>query len=231
MIRFLAWVDRHAGWIVVLALLMAAALVLSGCGDRSQLQVISDTRAGAQAYQKAKTPDQRAKIADGVMAGTLAATDHMDLLSPTWTPDQILADPAPFLAAANASAADPPPYVAPQIDPPGPSPADILRGIGAKALHWGAWAALAGIVALLLRFVPWLSIGAIFAWGPLSTVAGLAASIGSFATVVGSAAMWLADWLWLVVLIAVAAAVIVALFHWPQIRRAWAKARAHITKP
>lgn len=198
---------------------LAIVILLSGCGSRSQLQVAADTRAAAQAA--AATPDgpARARLYEAIGRSVVAMTEDVPgLPEPTWTPDQIKADPEPFIEATAKTVANPPKHEAKPLDPPSPGPADILREIGEQALRWGTWAALAGIVALLLRFVPWWSVGAFFSWGPLATISGLSASLGSFATITGSAAMWLADYLWVVVLAVVVSGVGVAIFHLPRFK-------------
>ena len=226
------------------AILIAIAIACaSGCGARTQRQVTADTRAAAQAAATMPDGPARAALYEAIGRSVLALTDNLPgLPSPTWSPAEIAADPEEFIEATSESAAKPPAYEAPpNTGPPRPGPADILREIGEQALRWGTWAALAGIVALLLRFVPWWGIGAVFSWGPLATLAGLSASLGSFATITGSAAMWLADYLWIVVLAVVVSGVGVAIFHLPRFkplrdrltaapRRLWDKAVSPFSK-
>jgi hypothetical protein len=202
-------------------MLLASLGLLFGCASRSQIELAADARAGAQAYQAEADPAKQAVIATGLASTVIAATDDIHKLPPpAMTPQQIQADPAAYAAAGADAQADPPPYIPiEQPGPPKPGPADILREIGEQALRWGTWAAIAGLVAMLLRFVPWWGIGAIFSWGPLSTIAGLSASLGSAATVTGTAAMWLSDYLWIVVAAVALSAVGVAIFHLPSLRQ------------
>lgn len=203
-----------------LANLAIVIALLSGCGYRSQLQVIADTRAAAQAAAAMPDVPARARLYEAIGRSVVAMTENLPgLPEPTWTPEEIAAEPDSFIEETTNTAAEPPKHepVAPP-EPPRPGPADILREIGEQALRWGTWAALAGIVALLLRFVPWWGVGAFFSWGPLATIAGLSASLGSFATITGSAAMWLADYLWIVVLSVAVSGVGVAVFHLPRFK-------------
>jgi hypothetical protein len=181
--------------------------------------MLADARAGSQAYQAEVDPAKQAVIATGLASTVIAATANVPSLPPpAMTAQQIQADPAAYAKSGEKAQANPPPYVPDDQPAPRPGPADILRDIGEQALRWGTWAAIAGIVALLLRFVPWWGIGAIFSWGPLSTIAGLSASLGSAATVTGTAAMWLSGYLWLVVAAVALSAVGVAIFHLPALR-------------
>lgn len=213
-------------------ILFLVVLVIAGCGARTQRQVTADTRSAAQAAASMPDGPARSALYEAIGRSVLAATDNLPgLPSPSWSPAEIAAEPSPFIKATAESVAHPPAYEAPpSTGPPRPGPADILREIGAKALACGAWCALAGIVALLLRFVPWWGIGAVFSWGPLATLAGLSASLGSFATVAGSAAMWLASYLWVVVLVCVIAAAGVAWFHRKDLARVWRKAVSPFSK-
>jgi hypothetical protein len=215
------------------SLLFALALVLiPGCTSRRQVELVADARAGAQALQAEQDPGKRALIAAGLAATVIAATEQVpDLPKPKATASEIRSDPAAFAKAAEKAQADPPPFVpADQPPPRGPGPVAILSDIGARALSIGAWAALAGVVALLLRFVPWWGIGTLFSWGPLSTLAGLSASTGTFATVAGAAAMWMADYLWIVVLVSVVAGIGVAVYHRADIRKIVLRVREQAKK-
>lgn len=212
-------------------IILAMLVVFAGCAARHQLEEVADAAAGAKAYQAEADPVKRATIAIGLAAHVLAATANVPgLPAPALTSAEIQADPDAYADAGLEAQEDPPPFVAEDQPAPGPSPSTILREIGATALRWGAWGAIAGIVALLLRFVPWWGIGAVFSWGPLTTIAGVSASIGSFSTIAGSAAMWMADYLWIVALVTALSAAGVAAFHWPQIRKAWRHVLTHLRK-
>lgn len=160
------------------------------------------------------------------MAQILAALDDYPLLPKSkHTPAEIVADPGAYASDAAAALESPPVHEPdPNVTPPGQSPGQIMRDIGSRALTWGMWGAIAGMVALLLRFVPIWGIGAIFSWGPVARLAGIAASTGSLATIVGSATMWLADYLWLIVLITVLGVVGVAVFHLFGFDKRWSAA-------
>ena len=212
--------------IVTLAILM----LISGC-RRDQRELVADARAGAQAYQAEREPAKRALIADGLAATIIAASEEIPSLPiPKQTPAEIMSDPVSYADAGKEAQADPPPYVPADQPAPRPSPIAILSDIGATALRIGAWCAIAGAVALLLRFVPWWGIGSIFSWGPLSTLAGMSFSLGSFATVTGAATMWLADYLWIVVLVSVVSGIGVAFYHRREIRKAWVGIRSKVSK-
>lgn len=96
MIRVLAWLDRRAGWIVLLALAMAAALVLTSCGSTTDRQtrtvekettvtapIVIDSPIGQFVIQPAKVEHAR---------------EQTEVEQTKRTID--LPDPAPILAAA-----------------------------------------------------------------------------------------------------------------------------------
>lgn len=236
--NWLAWLDRNAGRILGIALVLgalAALLLLTGCGRR-QVQDFSDAKAGAIAYQQEPDPERRAQIAAGVMGYLLAALEQYPLLPlPTRTPAEIRADPAGYAADGEQAQADPQPYRAedhPTPQPPKPGPLDWLRAYGETVFRVGLWLGTAAVVAwsviVVARWLGWAPTWRIARWalGMLLPVARLAALWGAASTATGAALVWLADWWWAVLLVAVLAAAGVAWAHWRDIRAWWLRRMA-----
>lgn len=239
MIRYLAWIDRNVGVVIVAALLLAVALFLAGCGGRRQVQDLSDARAGALAYQQEPDPARRAQIAEGVMGHLLAGLEGYPLLpKPTHTPREILTDPAAYAEAGAAAQADPQPYVPDDHQQPEPKPPgvlDRLRTVAGTLLDWGLIAAaIGGVVWGAYLFASWLG------WSPAGMiwrllcavgvpVARIAALWGSAAAALGAAGTWLADWWWVVALTALAVGGIVVWVHWRDVTAWLQRRRAALT--
>jgi len=123
-------------------------LTLTGCGSRSQTQIVADIRAEAQAYQVASTPAIAKAIADALAADVIAATAQIpDLPTPTHAVHEIIADPAIMEDPAKDAQADPPPYVPPTVVTPDPTPALFVE-FGTWVLRLG----MAGITLSILAF-------------------------------------------------------------------------------
>jgi hypothetical protein len=211
---------------VIRLLLLLAVLALASCGDRAWPQRAADLRAAALAAGQAKDATTCDRILRALAADVVALTATMPgLPAPTWTPDEITADPEPYAA----STADPAPAYQPPAPPkpPGPSPAERLRQLGDRVLVWGGIAAAIGAALLLVgvagRFLPLGWVGSLVASPVVAPLARLAASLGGASVAIGAAMSWLADWLWLVVLVGVLTGVVVAWFHRRGLAAAWRK--------
>jgi hypothetical protein len=114
---------------------------------------------------------------------------------------------------------------------PLPSVADEIRELGYTFLRWGGLILGLGMV---VRAVLWAA--GIFAFSGFAGVAvawiakylapfvGLGAVCGGASVAFGASCVWMADYLWAVVGAGVIAAVALAVYYWPRIRR-WIPAR------
>ena len=174
--------------------LVGFLLALSACG-RSQLELIPDARAGAQAYQQETDPVKREQIANGLATLVIAATENIPALpDPGMTVAEIRADPAEFVEQAQDAAEEPPPYEGMPVEAPRPS--DQLTGIGSTMVTVGGWTGAIAIVLLLVSLTPW---GAWLRIAGVASVIRLIASTGTGSALVGSAMVYLAPYWWLAV--------------------------------
>lgn len=203
---------------------LGIVLLMLGCGDRAWPQRAADLRAAAQAAGQATDPTTCDRILRALAADVLALTASMpDLPAPTWTPAEIAVDPEPYAAAAT----EPAPAYQPPAPPkqPGPTPAERLRQLGDRILVWGGIAAAVGAALLLVcvagRFLPLGWVGSLLASPVVAPLARAAASLGGASVAIGAAMSWMADWLWLVVLVCFLAAGVVIYVHRRAIAAAW----------
>lgn len=78
MIRFLAWIDRHASWVVLFALLASAALFLASCDDANR----PASQTAAAATQPApEAPASRIAALEARLAKATADRDELARLS------------------------------------------------------------------------------------------------------------------------------------------------------
>src|SRR6185369_16935737 len=207
-------------------------LVLTGCGPRKWAQDAADANAGAEAFQSADQPGadpaKLLEIARGVVAHVRSVLANLPSLpKPTHSPAQIQADPAAYHTAGVEAQEKPAPYAAPPPPAPAdPTFADRLRAWGDRFAHWGLMVGGIGGALSLLGWVyglfGWTFLGWVgrLLFAPfLTPVFRLAASLGGASAAIGAALLWLADWWWAIVLVAVAVGVAVALFHLKDLRR------------
>jgi len=213
----------------VVLVTLGIVLLPLGCKGRYWSQRAADIRAAAQAAGQAQDQTTCDRILRALAADVLALTASMPgLPASTWTPAEIAADPEPYASAT----ADPAPAYQPPAPPkpPGPSPAERLRQLGDRILVWGGIAAAVGAALLLVgaagRFLPLGWVGSLIASPVVSPLARLAASLGGASVAIGAAMSWLADWLWLVVLVCAMASAVVAWVHRRGLISAWRKVAA-----
>lgn len=217
-------------------IVMLAALALCGCGQ-SQRQVISNARAGAQAYLKATDPGVKAKIAEGLAKNVIAATaDIPNLPEPKMTPDEVIADPDEYCDYALEAYEGPPKFdlVAPK---PTPSPWTFFEMLGNETMEWGSIIAIVGLVVMLLGWC----VGK-FGWGGLlfkliaspliAPIARVAAALGGLASAVGAAILWLMTYWWVAALLLLAGLGWFAIVHHKDVARCieWIKSMWHKIK-
>lgn len=210
-----------------LVAIILLGIILAACGGRGQLQVLSDAKAGAQAYRKASDPKVRAELAEAVIENLLAGLEHEDLLPPpTEQPDAILVDVGAYAAAAAASLEKPPTKETPKAVGGSGETGHPLSGVLEEIGYWCAWAG-GGILGLAtLGWVLWLipythkAADDLLEWIEGATVVGAAALGFSYAC------YWLADNLWVVGVVALLTITVVAIRTrklWvPVVRKLWA---------
>ncbi len=131
-------------WVVIGVL----AVLLVGCGSRSNTQIVADLKAKAEAYQRAPNEGIAKVIADAIAADIMAATAFIeDLPKPSMSVPDILAHPEKALDEAEDSQEDPPPYVPPKVATPDPTP-EIFIEFGTWVLRIG----MAGVSLTILAF-------------------------------------------------------------------------------
>lgn len=232
---------RAALWLLdlgaVCCFLLLVAL-LAGC-NRSQPQVIADTRAAALAAGAMPDGPARQALYEAIGRSVVAMTDDLPgLPAPTWTPEEIKVDPGAFIDATADSVAEPPPHepIAPPV-PPAPGMRDRLAEEGERLIAWGKWAAIAGGALSLLgwayglfgwTFLGW--VGRLILSPLLSPIFRLAASLGTASVGLGAAMVWLAANWWIFLGAVLAIGTGIAIYHHRDIAKAWDRTRAAWTR-
>ena len=186
---------------------LTIGLMLCSCGDRSQLQVIADARAAAQAYHKAPSP----AIADALSDDVLAATESFtDLPAPTFTPDQIIAAPAPAKANAVQSLKSPPPFQSPAGDT-SKNLGGQIETVGKMCVYTGSGLSIfAALAAGLVLLIPAVAL----TLGRFMNIIEDIGVIGVLLLLLGAAFEWLGNNIWLIwSTIAVAAGIAIIRFR------------------
>lgn len=219
--------------------LLLLVLLLTGCGARSQLQVVADTRAAAQAAAAMPDGPARARLYEAIGRSVVAMTEDLPgLPAPTWTPQEIAAEPETFIEATAETAANPPKHEPLPVDEHRePSLRDRLADDGNRLIGWGKWAAIGGLVLSLLgmaygafgwTFLGW--IGRLLIAPFLAPVFRLVASLGCGMVGVGASMVWLAANLWWFLGSLAVIGAGVAAYHHRDIAAAWDRLRAGLAR-
>lgn len=169
---------------VTFYILLLVAL-LAGCGSRTQLQLLSDARAEAKAYESAQEL-VKAKIGALLASDVIALTENYpELPAPTATSYAIVADPAILDKPSTKSAESPPEYVAPKCAGPDPLQ-QLLTNIGSKFVVIGSTVVGACILSAVLSL--WVPLLAGF-----MTIIEEVGILGGVSVLIGSCMIWIGD--------------------------------------
>ncbi len=204
----------------------SSILMLGGCdgGTRKWTQTASDTRAACQAAPQISDPAARLALYDAIGRNVLALTDGLPLPKPTQTPERIVANQAPFTAAAAQPVAKmEQAKTEPMFDTLAPLRADCRR-----AIEWGAIIGVLGTIlwGVSLFIDPATIAGGVAGWAlgkilGLSFIWRIAASAGGVAVVVGAAGLWTLNHPWVIVGAIVCGLAWVGLVHHRDVAAAW----------
>lgn len=227
--NWLSWLDRHAGRILGIALVLMAllaVLLLAGCASRSYLEAISDARSGVQAAQQTPDAAARERLYDAVGRRILALTDAIPSLpAPLHSPAEIVAAPDAYCEAAAPA----PAYQAPP--PPPPSPWERFRHLGDTMIRWGsilfACAGTLALVGWIAGRLGWAGIIWSIVGSPVTSgIARLAASLGGGSALLGTGVVWATTYWWAIVLAALLALAWAAITHRKDLARMLARFKA-----
>ncbi len=156
-----------------------------GCGSRTQLQLISDARAEAKAYETAQEL-VKAKIGAILVSDVIALTENYpDLPPPTATSYAIVANPAILDKQVAATTEKPPLYVPVKCAMPDQLSV-LLTSIGSKFVVIGSLV----VAAAILFAVVSLLVPALAKLIPFAEEAGI---LGAVSVLIGACFIWIGE--------------------------------------
>jgi hypothetical protein len=209
----------------------ALLLMLGGCDKQARVkswtQSASDTRAAVQAAEQTPDPAARLRLYEAIGRSVLILTDElpMALPKPTQTPEQIVANPAPFIASVAVPVA--------KLEQPKPAVDTLapLKDDARLAIRIGAWVGLIGsILWVASLFIDVASLapgwyGTALRWfAKLGFVWRIAASVGGVAVVVGACVLWALNHPWVIAGAIACGLAWVALIHHKDVAAGWHRA-------